>query len=102
MAIILAAGNDDFGLKETELCLGLPGGGGGADQADQTPKASGNKRGFSETEAETTVDLKLNLHQSKESVDLNDSLDSNSSSKEKNSILSSRSSGKDLAKPPAK
>ncbi|XP_028784969.1 auxin-responsive protein IAA14 [Neltuma alba] len=44
-------------LRETELCLGLPGGvGGEAVEAAVTPKASGNKRAFS-----ATVDLKLNL-----------------------------------------
>ncbi|KAG5560258.1 hypothetical protein RHGRI_003524 [Rhododendron griersonianum] len=46
-------------LKETELCLGLPGGGGS--EAD-TVRVTG-KRGFSET-----VDLKLNLQQPNESV----------------------------------
>ncbi|XP_030923679.1 auxin-responsive protein IAA14-like [Quercus lobata] len=69
----------DLNFKETELCLGLPGGGGGGGTAEpETLKATG-KRGFSET-----VDLKLNL-QSKE--------DSNKNivSKEKNP-----------AKPPAK
>ncbi|KAL2230005.1 auxin-responsive protein IAA14 [Sesamum indicum] len=45
----LLAEEQGLNLKETELCLGLPGGGGGAD------KITG-KRGFSET-----VDLKLNL-----------------------------------------
>lgn len=70
-------------LKETELCLGLPGGGGGGGGSEvETPRASG-KRGFSET-----VDLKLNL-QTKE--DLNEK----SASKEKTLL-------KDPAKPPAK
>lgn len=67
-------------LKETELCLGLPGGG----SEVETPRATG-KRGFSET-----VDLKLNLH-SKE--DLNENL--KNVSKEKTLL-------KDPAKPPAK
>ncbi|KAL0348941.1 UNVERIFIED_CONTAM: Auxin-responsive protein IAA14 [Sesamum angustifolium] len=53
----LLAEEQGLNLKETELCLGLPGGGGGAD------KITG-KRGFSET-----VDLKLNL-QSNESAAL--------------------------------
>lgn len=72
-------------LKETELCLGLPGGGGGGGggvSEVETPRASA-KRGFSET-----VDLKLNL-QTKE--DLNEK----SASKEKTLL-------KDPAKPPAK
>lgn len=74
-------------LKETELCLGLPGGGGGGGGGSvevETPRANG-KRGFSET-----VDLKLNLD-TKE--DLNENL--KNVSKEK-SLL------KDPAKPPAK
>ncbi|KAJ0233078.1 Auxin-responsive protein IAA14 [Hirschfeldia incana] len=52
-------------LKETELCLGLPGG----PDSVETPTKSclGNKRGFSET-----VELKLSLHSTKQrSVDLN-------------------------------
>lgn len=72
-------------LKETELCLGLPGGGGGGGGGGsevETPRASG-KRGFSET-----VDLKLNL-QTKE--DLNEK-----SASEEKTLL------KDPAKPPAK
>ncbi|KAM7256717.1 hypothetical protein ACFE04_012458 [Oxalis oulophora] len=50
-------------LKETELCLGLPGGGGPKVEtplkvvAAAAAAAAGNKRGFSET-----VDLKLNLN----------------------------------------
>lgn len=42
-------------LKETELCLGLPGGGSGGGNEAETLKTTG-KRGFSET-----IDLKLNL-----------------------------------------
>ncbi|XP_010551700.1 PREDICTED: auxin-responsive protein IAA14 [Tarenaya hassleriana] len=59
-------------LKETELCLGLPGSGGGEAEAvvESPAKAAtvGNKRGFSET-----VDLKLNLQTNEEGrvVDLN-------------------------------
>jgi|UniRef100_A0A2N9IZC5 auxin-responsive protein IAA len=73
-------------MLETELCLGLPGGGGGGTGTDpvETLKATG-KRGFSET-----VDLKLNL-QSKE-----DSIKNTIVSKENNSCT------KDPAKPPAK
>ncbi|XP_030507745.2 auxin-responsive protein IAA14 [Cannabis sativa] len=54
-------GDRDWNFKETELCLGLPGGCTNTvtDQELTTPRASG-KRGFSET-----VDLKLNyLHNS--------------------------------------
>ncbi|KAI4345736.1 hypothetical protein L6164_012834 [Bauhinia variegata] len=83
MATLLGKENG-LNLKETELCLGLPGGGGGSDQVE-TPRTITGKRGFSET-----VDLKLNL-QSKE--DLNENL--KNASKEK-SLL------KDPAKPPAK
>ncbi|KAJ7954796.1 Auxin-responsive protein [Quillaja saponaria] len=75
----------DLNLKQTELCLGLPGGGGGIEP--ETPKATG-KRGFSET-----VDLKLNL-QSKEV--LNENL--KNASKEKTLLPCTE----DPAKPPAK
>ncbi|GMP77255.1 hypothetical protein CsSME_00033582 [Camellia sinensis var. sinensis] len=68
-------------LKETELCLGLPGGGGGG---GETVKITG-KRGFSET-----VDLKLNLQPNESAVDLKEK--TNTPSNEK----------KDPAKPPAK
>ncbi|KAL1200064.1 Auxin-responsive protein IAA14 [Cardamine amara subsp. amara] len=72
-------------LKETELCLGLPG---GAEAMESSAKSCiGNKRGFSET-----VDLKLNLHSNKQGpVDLNVA----GAPKEKTLI-------KDPAKPPAK
>ncbi|MCE3216883.1 Auxin-responsive protein iaa7 [Datura stramonium] len=52
-------------LKETELCLGLPGGGGGGGGGElirDNNKING-KRGFSET-----VDLKLNFHQSNDDI----------------------------------
>ncbi|KAI5649352.1 hypothetical protein M9H77_35357 [Catharanthus roseus] len=77
-------------LKETELCLGLPGGGGGGtgEITDQSMRITG-KRGFSET-----VDLKLNLQSNDQSsVDLNEKV-KNPPSKETNS--------KDPVKPPAK
>ena len=80
MAALLAK-EQGLNLKETELCLGLPGGGGAE---AETPKATG-KRGFSET-----VDLKLNL-QAKE--DLNENLKNASKA---------QSIPKDPAKPPAK
>ncbi|KAF8085122.1 hypothetical protein N665_0680s0020 [Sinapis alba] len=73
-------------LKETELCLGLPG---GPEVPVETPTKSclGNKRGFSET-----VELKLSLHSTKQgSVDLNIA----GASKEK-------TLHKDPARPPAK
>nr|WOT18205.1 IAA34 [Sisymbrium orientale] len=72
-------------LKETELCLGLPGGA----ETVETPTKSGvgNKRGFSET-----VDLKFNIHSNKQgSVDLNVA----GAPKQKTLL-------KDPAKPPAK
>lgn len=85
--------NEFVSLKETELCLGLPGGGG-----DQTLKASG-KRGFSET-----VDLKLNI-QSKDGgggvgvgLDLNENIKNVSTNVDGQKSLCS----KDPAKPPAK
>lgn len=61
MANLLVPGRDEYGLglEETELRLGLPGGGGGEGDVG---KNSG-KRGFSET-----IDLKLKLHTSKEVV----------------------------------
>ncbi|KAL5782753.1 hypothetical protein ACOSP7_007782 [Xanthoceras sorbifolium] len=84
----------DLNLKETELCLGLPGG--GKTDTETTPKTtSGNKRGFSET-----VDLKLNLQSKEAVVDLNEiNINNNSSSKEKNLLPSCT---KDPAKPTAK
>ncbi|KAL8481576.1 hypothetical protein ACS0TY_027369 [Phlomoides rotata] len=77
-------------LKETELCLGLPGGGGGGASDGDAVKING-KRGFSET-----VDLQLNL-QSNESngLDLKESL--KNSSLEKPEVAP-----KDPVKPPAK
>lgn len=76
-----------FDFKETELCLGLPGGGG---TEAETLKASG-KRGFSET-----VDLKLNLQSKEPAVDLNENV--KCPQKEKNLLPCT----KDPAKPPAK
>ncbi|KAL7210090.1 hypothetical protein ACSBR1_031618 [Camellia fascicularis] len=75
-------GGYSLNLKETELCLGLPGGGGGSE--GETVKITG-KRGFSET-----VDLKLNLQPNESAVDLKEK--TNTPSNEK----------KDPAKPPAK
>ncbi|KAH7522212.1 hypothetical protein FEM48_Zijuj07G0114400 [Ziziphus jujuba var. spinosa] len=84
----------DLNLKETELCLGLPGGGGGCGNEQQpgTPKAAG-KRGFSDT-----VDLlELNFHSKKE--DLKEKIINNNAPKEKNLLPNCN---KDPAKPPAK
>ncbi|KAJ4869976.1 Auxin-responsive protein IAA7 [Raphanus sativus] len=72
-------------LKETELCLGLP----GAAETLDTPARSavGNKRGFSET-----VDLMLNLQSNKEgAIDLN-----NATASKQKTLL------KNTVKPPAK
>ncbi|XP_057771416.1 auxin-responsive protein IAA14-like [Salvia miltiorrhiza] len=70
-------------FKETELCLGLPGGGGGGGESDAV-KTSG-KRGFSET-----VDLKLNLHS--DEADLKEAAENSSAA----------APLKDPVKPPAK
>ncbi|CAN4091199.1 unnamed protein product [Withania somnifera] len=78
-------------LKETELCLGLPGGGGGE---LRDTKING-KRGFSET-----VDLKLNFHQSN-----NDSIScAVENNKMKTTTLTSKeiACNKDPIKPPSK
>lgn len=87
MATILGADHHHGGLnlKETELCLGLPGGGGGGGESESM-KING-KRGFSET-----VDLKLNLQAKESSMDL----------KEKMKIPDKETCNKDSAKPPAK
>ncbi|KAF5816657.1 putative transcription factor interactor and regulator AUX-IAA family [Helianthus annuus] len=71
-------------LKETELCLGLPGGG---CEADTALKVTG-KRGYSQT-----VDLMLNLQTNDQSssTDLND-----------NKLQNSTKNNKDPIKPPAK
>ncbi|XVE65914.1 hypothetical protein DITRI_Ditri08aG0037900 [Diplodiscus trichospermus] len=85
----------DLNFKETELCLGLPGGGGGGtgnEVLESSPKTSG-KRGFSET-----VDLKLNLQSKEPGMDLNKNMEINGS-KEKNILPACT---KDPAKPPAK
>ncbi|KAI7738787.1 hypothetical protein M8C21_021084 [Ambrosia artemisiifolia] len=70
-------------LKETELCLGLPGGG-----EPDTLKVTG-KRGYSET-----VDLMLNLQTKDQSSSSNDLKDKK--------LQNSASNNKDLIKPPAK
>lgn len=82
-------------FKETELCLGLPGGGNNkkdeaaALELTPTPKAS-NKRGFCET---AVMDLKLNLQSKESSVDLNENF--------KNPPSNNKNHDKDPAKPPA-
>ncbi|CAH8336683.1 unnamed protein product [Eruca vesicaria subsp. sativa] len=80
-------GTVELNLRETELCLGLPGG-------ETAAPVTGTKRGFSET---TTVDLKLNLNNEPESKEGSKTHDVVTSlSKEKSSCP------KDPAKPPAK
>lgn len=88
----MLGGERDLNFKETELCLGLPG---GCAAEPETLRATG-KRGFSET-----VDLKLNLHQSNNKEDLSENIkkSTTSSPKEKNQLLPC---SKDPAKPPAK
>ncbi|KAK3010770.1 hypothetical protein RJ639_011990 [Escallonia herrerae] len=76
-------GGSSLNLKETELCLGLPGGGG---SEGETLKVTG-KRGFSET-----VDLKLNLQSDEPAIDFKDKMKSSS----KDNCI------KDAVKPPAK
>lgn len=80
-----------MGFEETELRLGLPGNTGGSEGE------VARKRGFSETDTTTTVDLKLNLS-SKEAtaagMNLNEK--ANTLQKEKNLLAT------DPAKPPAK
>ncbi|KAK9182718.1 hypothetical protein WN944_025864 [Citrus x changshan-huyou] len=82
-------------FKETELCLGLPGGGNNkkdeaaALELTPTPKAS-NKRGFCET---AVIDLKLNLQSKESSVDLNENF--------KNPPSNNKNHDKDPAKPSA-
>ena len=85
-------------LRETELCLGLPGGGGDSGVAVETaatPKASsGIKRAFS-----ATVDLKLNLADDTKDDAGEDVTNNNVQDHKKNAMASSK---KDLTKPPAK
>lgn len=83
----MVGGERELNLKETELCLGLPGGGGGDVEA---PKATG-KRGFSET-----VDLKLNL----QSKDLNNNV--KNPANDNNLLPPAPACTKDPSKPPAK
>ncbi|XP_059632422.1 auxin-responsive protein IAA14-like [Cornus florida] len=84
----------DLNLKETELCLGLPGGGGGGggEGCGEMMKITG-KRGFSET-----VDLKLNLQSIESVADLKEKNKTTTTLKEKNLLPCT----KDPAKPPAK
>ncbi|CAN8295673.1 unnamed protein product [Cochlearia groenlandica] len=81
-------GSVELNLKETELCLGLPGG-------DTAAPVTGNKRGFLET-----VDLKLNLNNEPESKE-------GSKTDHRDVVITSltketSSCSKDPAKPPAK
>lgn len=98
MANLLGSGGGgvvlDLNLRETELCLGLPGGS-GSDVAE-TPRVNG-KRGFLET-----VDLKLNL-QTEESASLDPKeMPMKNVAKEKNLLPSAADTTKDPSKPPAK
>ncbi|KAK4357071.1 hypothetical protein RND71_022681 [Anisodus tanguticus] len=78
-------------LKETELCLGLPGGGGG----ELRDNKINGKRGFSET-----VDLKLNFHQSN---DISCAMDLKENNKMKTTSTNKEiACNKDPIKPPAK
>lgn len=82
---LIMMGSVELNLRETELCLGLPGG-------DTVAPVTGNKRGFLET-----VDLKLNLNNEPERKEGSTTHDVVTSvSKEKSSCP------KDPAKPPAK
>lgn len=82
---LIMIGSIELNLRETELCLGLPGG-------DTVALVTGNKRGFSET-----VDLKLNLNNEPENKEGSTTHDVVTfDSKEKSSCP------KDPAKPPAK
>ncbi|XP_030543487.1 auxin-responsive protein IAA14-like isoform X2 [Rhodamnia argentea] len=88
-------GGVTMNFKETELCLGLPGGGGGSGGAEvEAPRATG-KRGFSET----VVDLKLNL-QAKDALSVADLKEAMKS--QDKTLLAGASPAKDPAKPPAK
>ncbi|XP_054804397.1 auxin-induced protein AUX28-like [Prosopis cineraria] len=59
---VIGLKQEKMGFEETELRLGLPGNGGSACEGGEAAR----KRGFSETEDNATVDLKLNLSSSKE------------------------------------
>ncbi|KAJ4719668.1 Auxin-responsive protein [Melia azedarach] len=79
-------------FEETELRLGLPGGGGGNNEGSEIAKSNiKGKRGFSET----VIDLKLNLS-TKESAGIDDEIEK---MKEKSG---SAPRSADAAKPPAK
>ncbi|XP_024023027.1 auxin-responsive protein IAA14 [Morus notabilis] len=90
----------DLNFKETELCLGLPGGCGitaepAAAETPTRPAATTGKRGYSET-----VDLKLNLHRQSVKEDLNEiNIKSTSAPPKEKNLLPCT---KDPAKPPAK
>lgn len=88
-------GSLNLNLKETELCLGLPGGGG---EMEITGK--GSKRAFS-----ATVDLKLNLADScTDGQDLMLNNNNNDTVASLNNMNPSKDNTtlKDPAKPPAK
>lgn len=85
MTTMLGEEHGGLNLKATELCLGLPGGGGCAGADTESLKITG-KRGFSET-----VDLKLNLQPNEPAVDLKEKMKT-----------PAKEATKDPVKPPAK
>ncbi|KAJ4832640.1 Auxin-responsive protein iaa16 [Turnera subulata] len=98
MTSIMDAEPDKYSMinfEETELRLGLPGGSPGND--GEVAKTSCGKRGFSETETETNVDLKLNLSTKEPGKDTATAADEKIM-KENSPVTRSN----DPAKPPAK
>ncbi|XP_010522504.1 PREDICTED: auxin-responsive protein IAA17-like [Tarenaya hassleriana] len=81
----MLGGGVDLNMKETELCLGLPGG-------ETAAPVAGNKRGFSET-----VDLKLNLN-NEPHKDVGSAL----SEQDPSSLVSVPNDSSSCPKPPAK
>ncbi|KAF5189278.1 Auxin-responsive protein iaa7 [Thalictrum thalictroides] len=80
-------------LKETELCLGLPGGGGAHAEVAETTKSS-MKRGYSET----ITDLKLNLESKEFQITADPTEKTKNLLKEKKLLLPCTN---DPARPPA-
>lgn len=82
-------------LKETELCLGLPGGGGGGGELIRDNNKINGKRGFSET-----IDLKLNFHQAND--DISCAMEKNNMKNTPTTTKKEIVCNKDPIKPPAK